>query len=135
MMLKEANELNDTAVLRILRRRGKDIKTDGIMYAVSRSQKPPIPKANATVLLVKNQKHKPSGPDPATSVAIPKVHFHGFQFTSVRTQEPMARPVVPHGDGVLNRNWDRYYRNYMGFSKFGRHLRTLPIIGIWFATN
>jgi len=83
----------------------------------------------------KNQKQKPSGPEPATSVAIPKVPFQVFQFTPVATPTPKARPVVPQADGVLNQNWDRHYRKSMGFPKFGKHLRDLPILGLWFVTN
>jgi len=102
MMLKEAGELKGTAVFRVSRRQGMEIKTEAIVNAITRSQK---------------QSSRPSGPDPATTVASPTVPYQGFQSTPVGTLKPKARPVVPHGEGVISQNWDRHYRNSMSFSE------------------
>jgi len=99
MMLREANELKDTAVLRIFQKQGMEVKTEGIINAVTKSQTPTILRATGTVPLEKNHKSKPSGPDPATLVASPTVPFQGFQFTTLETPKPNKTGRSPQGGG------------------------------------
>jgi len=84
MMLQEAGELKDTDISRIRQMQSMEIKTEGIVNAATRSQK---------------QSSKPSGPDPATTVAIPTVPYQGFQFTPVRTPKPRRDQSFPTGKG------------------------------------
>jgi len=108
MMLKEASELKDTAFLRISRRRGMKINTEGIVNAVTRSQKPPIPKENATVPLTTNHKSKSSGSDPATSVAIPTVPFQVFFYTCGNAQAQGKTSRSPQGRGPQSADLRRF---------------------------
>jgi len=75
MMLKEANELMDTAVLSIFRKQGIEIGTEGINNVITRSQKAPSPKPTNVVPLPRNPKSKLSGQDPATTLTSPTIPF------------------------------------------------------------
>jgi len=97
MMLKEANELKFTAVVRFSRRQG--METEGIVDAVTTSQEPSIPEETATMPLATNHKSKSSGQDPATSVAIPTLHCQVLQFTPVERPCPRQDHSFPKGSG------------------------------------
>jgi len=79
-----------------------ETQTKGFVNAVTRSQK---------------QSYKPSGPNPATMGAIPTVPYQDFQFTPLGTPMPNAKPVIPHGEGILSQILDRHYRTSMRFSE------------------
>jgi len=81
MMLKEANELRDTAVLRIYRKHGREMRIESIINAITRVQKASNPKPAARVPFPTHPKSKLSGQDPATPLARPTVTFHGFLIT------------------------------------------------------
>jgi len=134
MMLKKASELKETAVLRISRKQGMEVKTEGVVDAVTRSQMHRSPR---------KMPRCPWRPIIKASQAdrIRPVLWQ-FQRGPIRfliqtqgTPKPKARPVIPHGKGVLNQNCDRKYRNCRIFPKFGGLLSTMPIIGLWVGTN
>jgi len=84
-------------LFQISRKQGMEIMAEGIINAVARSQRPATPKATANVLLATSIKSKLNGANPATSVASPAVSFQDFQFTSMTTAKPKARPAILHG--------------------------------------
>jgi len=110
IMLKEAKEIKDTDLFRISRRQGMKIRTESIINCITRSQKPLNPKPTVTVPFNPSPSSKPGGKNPVTTLASQTVPFRGFQFTPVGTLKPKAKPVVPHGEGVLNKNCDGHYR-------------------------